>query len=141
MNFWDTSALVALILRESDFEGLETLLEADPRLCLWWGTSVEFASAISRLEREGKLSAEGATTLLHEFDQLARSSLEVPPVIKLKRLAQRLLRAHSLKASDALQLASALLVSKDHPYQIGFVCLDRQLGQAAAREGFRLLPQ
>ncbi len=141
MNFWDTSALVALILHESKFESLETLLEEDPRLCLWWGTSVEFVSAVSRLERQGELTAEQATTLVHEFHQLAQSSLEVPPVNKLKRLAQRLLRAHSLKAPDALQLASALFVSRDHQYPVGFVCLDKQLGQAAAREGFRLLPQ
>ena len=141
MNFWDASALVAVSLREPNSEILESLLEEDPSLCLWWGTSVEFTSAISRSEREGRLTAEQATTLLHEFSQLAQAGLEVPPVNNLKRLAQRLLRAHRLKASDALQLAAALFVSKDHPYRIGFVCLDKRLNQAAAREGFRLLPQ
>lgn len=141
MNFWDSSAIIALRLREPNFEVLESLLEEDPHLCFWWGTSVEFASAISRLEREGKLTPDNATTLLNDFNQLAKASQEVPPVNKLKRLAERLLRAHSLKAPDALQLAAALSVTEDHPHSIGFVCLDKRLSRAAAREGFHLLPR
>ena len=140
MNFWDTSALVAMILQEKPANTLEAILHQDRDLSLWWGTFVEFASVISRRERDGSLSAEQGAALSRRFNVVAGSGQEVPPVVKVRRLAERLVRVHPLKAADALQLAAALAIAKDDPSSIGFVCLDDRLNQAAAREGFRLLP-
>ena len=140
MNFWDASALVALTLDESQRDALEAIFEVEPHVSLWWGTHVEFASALARKERAGSLSAKQGADLMHQFNALAQSSEEVQPSIKIRRLAQRLLRVHPLKGADAPQLAAALAIAKDDPSSIGFVCLDDRLNQAAAREGFRLLP-
>ena len=140
MNFWDASALVALTLDESQRETLEAIFEVAPHVSLWWGSHVEFASAIARKERAGSVSAKQAADLMHQFNALAQSSEEVPPSIKIRRLAQRQLRVHALKAADALQLAAALAIAKDDPSSNGFVCLDERLKRAASREGFRLLP-
>ena len=140
MNFWDTSALAALLLEESGDGALRSILESDSEAAVWWGTQVEFASAVSRREREGNLSAEKATNFLHEFDNLATQSLhEVQPSRRLKSTAQRLLRVHPLRAADGLQLAAALSVAKEDPSRIGFVCLDARLNEAALREGFPIL--
>jgi hypothetical protein len=45
-----------------------------------------------------------------------------------------------LRATDALQLAAALVWCDETPRGEPFVCLDERLGDAARREGFRLLP-
>ncbi len=140
MNFWDTSALAAMILQEKSGHILEAILVEDQGLALWWGTPVEFASVISRRERDGSLSAEQGAALSQRFNIVAGSGQEVPPVVRIRRLAERLVRVHPLKGADALQLAAALAIAKDDPSSIGFVCLDDRLNQAAAREGFRLLP-
>jgi predicted nucleic acid-binding protein len=51
----------------------------------------------------------------------------------------RLLRLHSLRAADALQLAAAIVLSEHDPATLPFVTLDDQLARAAELEGFSLL--
>ena len=41
MRFWDTSAIIPLIIDEPWTAAAQTLLESDPDLVLWWGASVE----------------------------------------------------------------------------------------------------
>lgn len=139
MNFWDTSALVALDTGGTHGESVRRTLEEDGSVALWWGAHVEYAAAVSRRERERTLTSQQAATLLQRFNTLARSCHEVQPAPRIRLLAQRLLRVHPLKAADALQLAAALAVAEDDPASIGFVCLDARLNRAAAREGFQIL--
>lgn len=140
MNFWDSSALVELYLRESHVEALEAILEEDPISAVWWGAHIEYASAISRREREGDLSSGQSADLLRQFDDLVATGFhEVMPTRRLRSTACRLLRVHPLKAADALQLAAALSIARHDPPRVGFVCLDIRLNEAASREGFRLL--
>ena len=139
MNFWDTSALVAFHLAECHAGTLESILEDDLEVAVWWGAQVEFASAIARREREGGLSNERAASILGRFNRLAMETYqEVLPTRWLKSTAQRLLSAHPLRAADALQLAAALSIAQEHTASIGFVCLDARLNEAAFREGFFL---
>ena len=139
MNFWDTSALVALDSGDKQGDAVRRILEEDGSVALWWGAHVEYAAAASRRERERILTAQQAATLLRRFNTLAQSCHEVQPSPKIRLLAQRLLRVHPLKAADALQLAAALAVAEDDPASIGFVCFDTWLNRAAAREGFPIL--
>ncbi len=139
MNFWDTSALVALDSGDTHGDGVRRILEEDGSVALWWGAHVEYAAAVSRRERERKLTAQQAATLLRRFNTLAQSCHEVQPAPRIRLLAQRLLRVHPLKAADALQLAAALTVAEDDSASIGFVCFDTRLNRAAAREGFPIL--
>jgi hypothetical protein len=57
----------------------------------------------------------------------------------LRRLAQRLVRVHPLRAADAFQLAAALVAAEPDPSGVEFVCLDPRLANAASREGFRVV--
>jgi predicted nucleic acid-binding protein len=53
----------------------------------------------------------------------------------------RLLRIHSLRAADAIQLAAALEWSGSLPDSSAtLVTLDRRLAEAADLEGFTILP-
>ena len=58
---------------------------------------------------------------------------------RLRRNAVRLLRVHSLRAADALQLGAALAAAEDQPASLRLVTLDGQLAQAAQREGFTVV--
>ena len=45
MRFWDSSALLPLLVDEPARERLIALLEEDAEVLAWWGTPVEIASA------------------------------------------------------------------------------------------------
>ena len=138
MNFWDSSAIIALIADETQAPAARQVLEADDRMAAWWGTSVECVAAVARQERDAGIGVERAAELLHRLDTLATQWYEVHPGRRVKTIARRLLRVHPLKAADALQLAAAVAVAEDEPGSIGFVSFDRRLNEAAGREGFAL---
>lgn len=141
MKFWDSSALVPLLVEESISARLSELYLREDGILAWWGSDVECASAVARLERDARLSPRAATLAFQRLDNLARSWHRIEPVEPLRRTARRLLRVHPLRAGDSLQLAAAFLASEGQPSTLGFVCLDDRLGTAAQREGFVLVDQ
>jgi uncharacterized protein len=138
MRFWDSSALVHLLVPQAGTVAMEGLLETDSQVVVWWGTSVECISALSRLERELLLTAEHFGMAQQRLRALAELWSEVQPQVAIRTLAERLLRIHTLRAADALQLAAALVVAGDDRSSAEFVCLDRRLSDAALREGLKL---
>jgi hypothetical protein len=56
----------------------------------------------------------------------------------VRETAVRLLRVHSIRAADGLQLAAAIFAPRNRPPALPFVCLDDRLREAAVREGFPL---
>ena len=138
MKFWDSSAVVPLLFDEPHRAALLTLLEQDPTMIVWWGTSVECASAIARREREGALGVDEASASLKCLRLLAAAWQEVLPAQPVGSAAQRLLRVHPLRAADSLQLAAAIIASEREPPTMEFVSLDDLLNEAASREGFQV---
>ena len=105
-------------------------------MVVWWGTRLECVSALCRLEREGALPAAGLSTALADLRDVQASWNEVEPGEILRECAERLLRVHSLRAADSLQLAAAIVAAQQRPSTLPFVCLDARLATAAEREGF-----
>jgi uncharacterized protein len=136
MRFWDSSALVPLVLSESASGPVLAEYESDPAVVVWWATPVECASAVCRLERDGQLAAADATAALARLQRLAGSWHTIEAVERVRILSLRLLRVHPLRAADALQLAAAHLAAEDHPATLPLVTLDERLALAADREGF-----
>lgn len=141
MNYWDSSALLPLIVQESSSAGLRAFLGSNPEVVAWWGTPIECASALARLEREGGLAAGEATEAVRRLHDLHGTWHEVQPLDAVRETATRLLRVHSLQAADSLQLAAALVAADHRPHSWQFVCLDARLGAAAEREGFNVLKE
>jgi len=139
MRFWDTSALLPLLVDEPAREPLLALLEEDSEVLAWWGTPVEIASALARREREELLTADEVTAGLTAARALAEGWHEIVPSDAVRRTAERLLRTHPLRAADALQLAAALIAADHNPGSLEMVCLDQRLRLAARREGFTVL--
>jgi uncharacterized protein len=136
MRFWDSSAVVPLLVEQDASAAVGRALDDDAEIAAWWGTPVECASAIARLEREGILPAAGADVARERLDGLARSWHEVQPSEPVRRAARRLLRLHPLQALDALQAAAALVLAEHDPTTLDVVCLDARLAEACRREGF-----
>jgi predicted nucleic acid-binding protein len=135
LRFWDSSAIVPLIVDAPGRAPLLELLESDPVMIVWWGTPVELISAVSRQEREGGLDPAVAAAAVDRVRKLERAWHQVTPSDSVRNRAQRLLRVHPLRAADSLQLAAALNVAGDDVASTRFITLDRRLRDAAQREG------
>ena len=139
MRFWDSSALVPLLVAEAATGPIQALAARDPHMLVWWMTEIECASALARLERENALGAKGAQLAWERLAQLAGGWHEVEPGETVRETAKRFLRVHPLRAADALQLAAAFVAAEGRPRALPFVTLDGRLADAARKEGFALV--
>jgi predicted nucleic acid-binding protein len=140
VRFWDTSAIVPLLVVEPATAGVRRSLDSDPAIVVWWATRTEALSALARQARDGGLGASPAARARTVLDALSAAWSEIAPSEQLRARAERLLRVHALCAGDAFQLSAALLWSRGQTTGRGFVSLDDRLRDAAGREGFRVLP-
>ena len=139
MKFWDASAIVPLLVAESMTRSVQTLARRDPDMLAWWGSRVECASALARLERDALLDRKDAALAFDRLKQLADAWHEVEPSEILRENALRFLRVHPLRAADALQLAAAFVAAERRPSSLEVVTLDERLADAARKEGFELI--
>ncbi len=139
MRFWDSSAVVPLLVDESTSAAVLREYDLDPEVIAWWATEPECVSALARLEREGSLTARSLGEGLRRLGALTTSWREVQPVTSVRTTAIRLLRVHPLRTADALQLAAAIVAAEDHPATLPLVTLDDRLAHAAEREGFAVV--
>jgi len=141
MNFWDSSAVLPLILDERASSVVRRVLARDLMVAVWWATPVECVSGLARVLREGRIEESGFEALKSRLEEFVAEADEIGPSPVLRETAYRVLRTHSLHAADALQLAAALVWAEHRPSLRGFVCLDQRLRDAASIEGFRVLPE
>lgn len=136
MKYWDSSALVSLLVEEADTAGRLDLLAGDPSVVTWWGSQVECASALNRLHREKTIDGVELGQRLERLRFFAATWVEIAARERVRARALRLLRIHPLQSADAMQLAAALVACREDPATLDFVCSDARLLQAARREGF-----
>jgi predicted nucleic acid-binding protein len=138
MKFWDSSAVVALLVDEPRHRRSLAELEEDDTMLVWWATPVECVSALARRLREGAMSADDFAAASNRLRTLAEQWHEVLPTNAVRSVAERMLRVHALRAADALQLAAATIAAERDPPTLELVSLDERLNAAAAKEGFRI---
>lgn len=136
MMFWDSSAVLPLLVKEPQTDRRRTQLRDDPRMIVWWACRLECASALNRLRRDGNLNETGLVRGLSALETLAEGWYEVQPTDELQARAMRILRVHLLRAADAAQLAAALIATAEHPPLLPFLTADDRLREAAQKEGF-----
>jgi predicted nucleic acid-binding protein len=139
VKFWDTSALVPLVVDEPGTKAVRDLLAEDHDVMIWTLTSVELLSALGRLGR----GSDGLQDLLPAMRESALDLLGrcvvVTDVDGVRRRAERLVGVHPLASADALQVAAALAASGDRPERLEIVTLDAVLARCARLEGFRVM--
>ena len=139
MRFWDSSALVALVFDEPAAEELRRVAADDETGIIWAFSSVEVLSAVARLERSSRGLEDLVGGVRLEALDLLRRYHPVTLVDAVRQRAERLVSVHALSAADALQLAAALVASREQPETLEFVTLDKTLARAARLEGFRVI--
>ncbi len=72
MNFWDTSALVALSVEEPHRQTALCVLEVDEHIVVGWGSTIEYAAAVSRRERDGSLKPDDVAAYLGRLAALSQ---------------------------------------------------------------------
>lgn len=138
VRFWDTSALVPLVVEEARSAACRRLLRDRGPLAVWTLTRTEMTSAIWRRARAGDLDRTDVAKALHRIRALSESWTEVTDVDVVRDRAERLFAHHALRAADALQLAAALVLTKDRPRGREFICADGDLATAAIAQGFQV---
>lgn len=141
MRFWDSSAILPLLIQEPQTKVVQALYQSDTELVVWWGTPIECISALARLERENQATTETASTVIERLDALSFCWHEIQPTEGIRAMSKRLLRVHPLRAADSMQLAAALLAFDQISHPREFVSLDTRLSTAAMREGFSIIPR
>ena len=139
-TFADTSAVVKLYVDEP---GHDVVRRLGP-LIVSRLARVEVVAALWAIQRRGRLSAGAAATLVAAFEaDYTTPGLPyavVEPVPSVLDDAAGLAGAHGLRAYDAVQLASARAAAAADDRVRTFAAFDGALRDAAAREGFVLVP-
>jgi len=91
---------------------------------------------LRRLVRSGQLGEDNANRAESLLVELAKRCHLIVDVELVKSIACRVLRVHSLRAADALQLGAALAWAGSNTQGSILYTFDQQLEVAAAREGF-----
>lgn len=138
MRFWDTSALIPLVVAERGTALAERLLRDDPAVVVWTLTRVELLSALARRRREEPAAARRLLGAKREILSAWPRWSEVTAVEVVRRHAERVVDTHAVRAADALQIGAALVAAGDDPAGLEFVTFDQSQAAAAEREGFRV---
>ena len=141
MKYWDSSAIVPIVVQEPRSIAVRGLLHRDEGLVVWWGTLLECYSSLARRVKEGVFPESDLRRARTALEALAEMWTEILPGVSLRQSAERAIFLHALRAADSLQLASALVWARHQPHRHEFVCLDHRLREAAKAEGFRVVPE
>lgn len=139
MKFWDSSALIPLIVEEVQTPRVVALAREDEELWVWWGTLLECRAAIARRLRDGSLAMDQRQLALENLSELAQNWHEIQPSESVREVASRLVSTHPLRAADSLQLAAAIVASQGKPQQDHFISFDQRLAHAAILEGYHVV--
>jgi hypothetical protein len=141
MKFWDSSALVPLIVDEDETDYCLKILSEDQEMLIWCLSRVEVVSALCRRLREGKLSEPDFQESKKRLNEFIERAYEVKAIEKVRHRAMRLLEVHPpLRAADACQLSSALVATQEDPDRLAIISFDQRLKNAASKEGFSVNP-
>lgn len=137
MRYWDSSALIPLLLEEPGSAPVMAALDDDPFVLTSAYASVEIASALWRRRHDGQLTLDAHQAADRLLADLAQTWVEVPVSQRVINTAISVLSRHRLRSGDALQLATAIVSAEG---DVAFVTLDEDLKAAARAEGFPVLP-
>ena len=138
--FWDTSTVVPLCVRQDISQDVQRLWRNTSRVIVWWGTTIEVRSAVSRLYQENFIDSKGLQFALARLEIIRRKWAEIVPSEKVRDIAETLPDAYGLRALDSCQLAAALVWCNEKPNGRFFVCDDTKLSVAAQKAGFSVKP-
>lgn len=133
--YLDTSALIKLYVAE---EGTDSVQEAVSRVNVVAASRVSYVEARAALARAWRESRIGKQDLRHAVTGLNEDwerYLVLEVTSDLARRAGDLAEEYALRAYDALQLASALILKGSIGAEVSFLSFDEDLSHAAESAG------
>lgn len=130
LQFWDTSAIVALFAREGRSPDAVRIAEAGNRFWAWDWMQMESLSALLR-RKMGADHIRRLRELWRRFEYVTVGTEHFPAL-------EKVLQKHRLRSADAGHLLCLKWVHRLNP-TIGFVCFDQELASAAEAEGIRVI--
>jgi predicted nucleic acid-binding protein len=103
-------------------------------------SEVEVASALARLAREASISTTERDRALEMLTDDFQTFWVVELIPEVTSLARTLLARHSLRAADAIQLASCMHIRREISTGLPIVVFDDRLAKAAANEDVLVIP-
>jgi len=106
-------------------------------------SSVAYAETLASLYRKKREISMNRTifeSILRSFRRDWASFIRVEVTDDLNESIDKIVANHPLRGSDAIHLASALIIHERIPEQFLFACFDKTLSQAAQMEGLKTLP-
>jgi predicted nucleic acid-binding protein len=140
MRFWDSSAIVPILVLEEETEYCIRAFQSDREVMVWTMSKVEVFSALCRRFREDFLKEDAFDSAKKRMNDFFDMAFEIASLSKVKERAMRLLQVHPLKAADAMQLASVLVATQEDPSKLPIISFDDRLNLAAKLEGFTVNP-
>ena len=137
----DTSALVKKYVKETGSEQVVTFFERYPIIGTTTLTQAEMAETLSKAARLGWVSENDAAEAWKDFLSHWLSYTRLPVSARIVERAASLAWSYGLRAYDSLHLSSALTWQEVAGEEVIFACFDKNLTQAAQREGLRSWPE
>lgn len=139
--YLDTSAFIKLYAVEVGAEKVRAAAAAAALIHAHWIAYAEMRSALARMHRMGRQSADAYRRSKREFEADWRALNAIMPDERMLRRAGDLAERFELRAYDSVHLAAAdsLRVGAGTE-SLCFASFDDRLNRAAAELGFQLLP-
>ena len=139
MNYWDTSALLKLFVREPGSSDARAVLAGDREVATALLTYIEAYSAFTRRGQDGSLTHADLAKVRRRFGTEWNAYLRVPVTEEVVRRARAAAERHGIRTLDAVHLASLLELEERLGERIGLIAADGRLLQAATAEGVRVI--
>jgi len=139
VKFWDSSALVPLIIEESHSSTCRQIFRSDSSQIVFCLSRTEILSALWRRRREGLLDDGDLRIAEARLESLANRWTEVHALTRVREAAEELLRMYPLRAADSLQLGACIAIFGKQRRDREFLVLDDVLANAARSEGFKVI--
>ena len=140
MQFWDSSALFALMVKEPHTVRARAILEGDRDIVSSFITPIELCSALWRKRHVGALNSTEDLRANANFAALSYNWITIGEIDRVIAMAISVVSRHALRTGDAIQLAAAAVASEAMANRpLRFVTFDKRLATAARAEGFAVL--
>lgn len=141
--YFDTSALLKLLVDEPDAETIRTLYRDARVVCTHAIAYVEVLAGLGKAERMGRIPEELMPRLLEQVDRLWTQIDVVQMDEMMSRRAGQLALRHDLRAFDAVHLAAAEqafgVVGRRSRYRL--VATDKRMRAGARALGIEIAPE
>lgn len=136
--YQDTSSVMKrYVMDEQGVQETRQAVEEADFLATSLVTHAEVRAALARLRREGRIvNDDEYANISEDFQNDWRHYAKVNVSSSLIDMAGDLAEKYALRAYDAVQLASALVLRQNVPDTMSFSAWDDTLNEAAAAEGF-----